>query len=309
MGFTRDYLVPPGTPLMRDPQNRTLKDLEDIDCIALVGVPWDWGVTGRPGARYAPQRVRSHLYELKTHSPTRGIMEKRPRDIGDVKVAPGDWATTGARVEAVLREAYTSCRHVIVLGGDHSITEWTISPLVEEGGKVGILLLDAHFDMRSVEEGYTSGMWLYDLYRRYRGRVKASIIGVGEYANPPYLAARAREAGFTVTPAVDVLRDPRVIDEAVKALEGTADAYYISIDVDHIDQAFAPGVNSPSPLGLHPHHTLMILERAIPALCPKGVDVVEVVPDLDVADATVRLAALITMRVAHLLEEACSRHA
>lgn len=305
MGLIGDYLVPPGTPLMRDPQNKTVKDLEDSERIALVGVPWDWGVTGRPGSRFAPQRVRSHLYSLKIYSPTMSNMERRPRDLGDVKIAPGDWATTGARVEAVLREAYNGYRHVIILGGDHSISEWTISPLLEKEGSVGILLLDAHFDMRSVEEGYTSGMWLYDLHRRYKGRVKASIIGVGEYANPPYLAARAKEAGFTITPAIDVLRNPSVIDEAVKALEDAADAYYISIDVDHIDEAFAPGVNSPNPLGLHPHHTLAILERAIPALCPRGIDVVEVVPDLDVADSTSRLAALITARAAHLLEEAC----
>lgn len=304
-----DLVEPPGTPLMRDPLNTRIGDLPDCDNIALLGIPWDWGITGRPGARFSPSEIRRALYSMKTYSPILGSLDCKPRDVGDVRVAPGDWSLTGVRVVEALRIAYESYRHVIVLGGDHSITEWTLKPLLEKYDRVGLILLDAHYDMRSVVEGYTSGLWLYNLYKMYGERIIASIIGVGEYSNPPYLAERAEEAGFHVLPAVDVLRDPGSIYEAIDYIEDEADAYYVSIDMDHLDQAYAPGVNAPSPLGLHPNHTLMILEEAIPALCPKGLDIVEVVPLLDRGGATVSLAGLFAARTLHLLREACGGNA
>ncbi|MCE4618043.1 MAG: arginase family protein [Desulfurococcales archaeon] len=305
MDDLRDLMVPPGTTLMRDPRNVAVRDLEESDRVALLGVPWDWGITGRPGSRHSPAKIRSYLYSMKTFSPVHGELRFAPRDLGDVKIAPGDWETTGKRVTNALQLIYSQFPHVIILGGDHSITEWTLTPLLEEYERVGLILLDAHYDMRSVEEGYTSGLWLYNLVKKYRGKLVASIVGIGEYANPPYLAERAEEAGFKVIPAQTVLNDPSTVYDAIEYIEGEADAYYISIDMDHIDQAFAPGVNSPSHLGLYPQHTIMLLEEAIPVLCPKGVDIVEVVPHLDVADATVRLSALIAAKIHHLFTGAC----
>lgn len=305
MGDVSELMVVPGSPLMRDPKNTVLKDLDKEDSLALVGVPWDWGVTGRPGSRYSPARIRSYLYSLRDYSPVLGRLRLVAKDLGDIKIAPGDWTTTSRRVSTVLSKLYSKYRHVLILGGDHSIVEWTLSPLIEKYERVGLILLDAHYDMRSVDEGYTSGQWLQNIYARYGDRLVASIVGIGEYSNPSYLAKRAEEAGFKVIPARRILEDPSSLYEAIEYVRGRADAYYISIDMDHLDQAFAPGVNSPTPLGLHPRHTLMLLEQAIPSLCPSGVDIVEVVPPLDVADSTVRLSALIAARIIHLYTKGC----
>ncbi len=290
---------PPGAPLLRDPGDERIGDLPVDERLALLGIPWDWGVTGRPGSREAPRAIRSRLYSLRPYSPRLGRLAGRPMDYGDLRVAPGDWGVTAERASRAAR--YLAERHsfTLILGGDHSITEWT-APAFHGEGTLGILLLDAHYDMRSVSEGYTSGMWLWRLRERLGDRLRVAIVGVADYANPAYLAERAEEAGFLVIPAEDVHRDPSIAYDAVDWLEENATQYYVSIDIDHLDASIAPGVNSPSSHGLQLHHTLALLEEAIPRLCPRAADIVEVVPHADPTGATVLHATLIAARTLHL---------
>ncbi len=296
-----DLLVPAGSRLIRDPMDVRFSALPVDERAALVGVPWDWSMTGRPGARWAPEAIRRALRGLAVHSPTLGDLRGRPVDLGDLRVAPGDYEATMGRLERLSSALRRRYGFVLYLGGDHSITEHIVAGLAGDGARVGLLVLDAHYDMRSVEEGLTSGMWLWRLHERLGDRLAAAVVGIGEYANPPYLARRAGEAGVLVVPAVEVLRDPLAALEAVEWLEDqAADVYYVSVDMDHLDQAYAPGVNSPSPLGLTPHHTLTVIEEAFEALSPAATDIVEVVPALDEQGRTVRLAALIAARMIHL---------
>jgi agmatinase len=186
----------------------------------------------------------------------------------------------------------------VFLGGDHSITRWTVEPLAENS--LGLLVLDAHYDMRSVEEGLTSGSWLWDLWVAHKGRVKAVIVGVGDFNNPEYLAMRAREAGFKVVPRLKLLESLQYALEAVDWLsEQGLENFYINIDVDHLDISHAPGVNSPTPLGMTPWESIRILEYAARKLKPRGVDVVEVTPQHDVAEVTVATAAKLLLYTIH----------
>ncbi len=300
-----ENFTPPGTPLLRDPQDTRIGGLRVRDDIALVGIPWDWGITGRPGSRETPAKLRSVLYSMRTFTPGWGTLKSKPMDLGDIRIAPGDWSTTSRRVRGTLKSIYNKYKLVIIFGGDHSISEWTISPLLEEGS-VGLLLLDAHYDMRSTVEGYTSGAWLWNLHKSYRDRLKAGIIGISPYANPVYLHERAREAGYMVLSSLDIMRDPQSWEGIVKALESmNLDYYYISIDIDHIDQSYAPGVNSPSPLGLTPIQSLEIIGEAVSRLCPKGIDIVEIVPAHDPTGSTLRIAGLIVARALHVYMEEC----
>ena len=289
----RAPLRPPGAPLLRDPGDVRVS-VSDDSPLGLVGIPWDWSTAGRPGARFAPGKIRSHLYSLRPHivgiSGGRGISV---RDLGDVAVVPGDYATTSRRIIEASKEVYTMLRFTVFLGGDHSITRWTVEGLLGEGRSIGLLVLDAHYDLRSTEEGLTSGSWLYDLLTAHRGRVKAVVIGVADFLNPPYLAERAAKLGVHVIPASRVHSDGvGVALEAVDYLRSLGlDAYYLSVDVDHIAEAYAPGVNSPSPLGLEPWVSATIIREAVAKLRPTAVDFVEVVPAHDVGDATSRLTA------------------
>ncbi|MET1128104.1 MAG: arginase family protein, partial [Thermoproteota archaeon] len=112
-----------------------------------------------------------------------------------------------------------------------------------------------------------------------------------------YLGERAAKLGVHVVPAWRIAREGvEAAGEAVEhLLESGAEEYYISVDVDHVAEAWAPGVNAPSPLGLDPRESAAILLEASRRLRPRGIDVVEVSPPYDVGDATSRLAAALLL--------------
>jgi agmatinase len=111
---------------------------------------------------------------------------------------------------------------------------------------------------------------------------------------------RAREAGFKVVPRLRLLESLQYALEAVDWLsEQGLENFYISIDVDHLDISHAPGVNSPTPLGMTPWESLRILEYAARKLKPRGVDVVEVTPQHDVAEVTVATTAKLLLYTIH----------
>ena len=292
---------PLGSRLLRDPRDRRISELEECDKASLVGVPWDWSTGGDPGARHAPSLIIRSILSLPPHAPGGSSIPCKPRVLGEVAVAGGDWERTASRIRRVTSELLGSQRFTLFVGGDHSITGPILEALLEEG-HVGLLMLDAHYDLRSVDEGVTSGSWLWRVAQKTAmagaPQLSVAIVGVADYANPGYLAERAERLGFRVIPASMLWEGPGPALEAVDWLaEAGADRYYITIDMDHIAEAYAPGVNSPSPLGVQPWVTARILDYAARKLAPRGADIVEVVPLKDRGGATVRLAALLGARL------------
>ncbi len=287
----------PGASLLRDPRDVRLRDrlVEDIGGadIVVLGVPWDWSVTGRPGARFAPHKIRSYLYSLTTFSPSRGEIRCGILDLGDVKVSPGDWATTRNRVKEAIRGVLSQGKKFLVLGGDHSITGPVLEALLEHGS-VGLFFLDSHYDLRSVGEGYSSGTWLWELYESYGGRsIRTVVVGIEDYSNPAYLSERAAKLGVRVVSLGDIVEEGlQPAFEAIDWLAGEeVDHYYVSVDMDHLGQAYTPGVNAPASIGMTPRETLALLGYTVNKLDPVGVDFTEVTPTVDLGDSTSRLTA------------------
>jgi len=304
-----DLLIQPGAPLIRDPNDRrVLSKLGSLEnsSIILIGIPWDWNITGRPGPRFSPQTIRKYLYSLTTFHPRLGDFDCGIFDAGNIRIAPGDWSISSKRITEVMRKMFGyNEKTTIILGGDHSITGAILRALLDTG-KVGLLFFDAHYDMRHLEEGYSSGTWLRELYEDYgTDKLNTALIGVLEYSNPPYLSQSARKYGVKVVTLDDILRGG--VEQALEAIDWLAnknlDYYYISVDIDHLDQAYAPGVNAPSPMGMSPRETLTILEYAIRHLHPKGVDFTEVSPLVDLNDITSRLTASLVTHTMHYICE------
>jgi Arginase/agmatinase/formimionoglutamate hydrolase, arginase family len=283
--------------LLKDPGDVRVGDLRPL--VPLVGVPWDWSTAGRPGARFAPSAIRSELLSYTPLSEDLGCLSVGFDDLGDVDVAGGDPALTGSRAIEAAREAMDVARGrgtpAVFLGGDHSITAWTARPFVEAGSTT--VVLDSHYDLRRLSEGVTSGAWLRELAESTK--VKAVVVGVSDYMNPPYARQRARELGVEVIIRQQLLRD---LDGSLERLRGLVrgSEVYLSIDVDHLAQAYAPGVNSPSPLGMTPQESLAVMEAVASSARVVGIDVTEVVPQLDPSGLTVRLAAALLLRAVHL---------
>ncbi len=284
--------------LLKDPDDMRVSELKPL--VPLVGLPWDWSTAGRPGARFAPSALRQELYSLRPLSLDLGRLEVGFDDLGDVDVAGGNAAETSKRAAESARRAMelASSRSVpaVFLGGDHSITGWVARPFIESGAS--ILVMDSHYDLRKVSEGVTSGSWLRELLESHRG-AEVMVVGVVDYLNPPYAPSRAVELGVSVVPRSAFLRSPSEAIERVREFV-RGRRVYLSIDADHLDQSFAPGVNSPNPFGMTPYESVAVIDSLRLAAEVVAVDVTEVAPPYDVGGSTVRLAAYLLLRAVHV---------
>lgn len=285
---------PPGSRLVMDPGDVRLGDLVDRGgCgergLCVVGIPWDWDTAGRPGARYAPSRIREHLYSLTPFGETRLC------DLGDVAIAPGDRVESWRRIVRAVEEASKICRGILVLGGDHSITSAVHPALARALGEpLGLLVFDAHLDLRRLSEGRSSGTYLKDLLENNRDLVSGvAVIGVRAHSNPGYMIGLAERLGIGFFTSEEASEDPEGVSEKALEILSRGRRIYVSFDSDSLDPGQCPGTNSPSPMGLSLREAIKILRMAGERLEVAGSDIVEYVPHLDLGDMCGRSLGLV----------------
>jgi formiminoglutamase len=267
----------------------------------LVGAPLSKTSISLSGASQTPQAIRELFGVLTTYNIDHDIdlADKLTlHDAGNAKIHATDLALSRLAiynaVETVCSAAPKSLP--IILGGDHSIT----APAFEAfrahiDGPVGIIQLDAHMDLRNLEDGgLTNGTPIRQLIESGTVRGKHVVqIGLHAFANAKPYADFAREHGITQYTARQVAREgiePLIARALDIATSGTK-AVYVTVDMDVLDQAYAPGVPAQIPGGM----TTWQLFDAVLALgkhpAVKAFDIVEVDPTQDLRRATVRAAA------------------
>jgi formimidoylglutamase len=281
----------------------------------LLGEPYDGAVISRRGAREAPDAVREALAGSKAHHFAHG----RVAGVGDLgNLAFGDRDSTidpdSAPVEAVqdavaevTRRLHAAPALPVFLGGDNSLTVPNVRPLLDEdvpgtaGSKtVGVVSFDAHLDCREPVDGASSGTPYRQLFDA--GLDGLAVVGARHFETSGSYADYLGERGGSIHPPETVRADPTgVVADAVEAL-GT-DAVYVSLDVDVLDDAAAPGVSAPTPGGLAPADLYAALGAVGGVVAEAdatlaGFEVVECSPPLDRDGRTVRAAS---RAVAHLL--------
>jgi formiminoglutamase len=270
--------------------------------VLLAGIPFDGAVLGRKGCRAGPTAVREAFRYLGGWDADReeSLKGLRIHDLGDTPTKADDARKTHAIAEEHLTKALRPhpSAALCVLGGDNSLSFATFTALhAVHGGKWGVVVLDAHYDLRPVGEQPSSGT----PYRRILTEVKGTPVkgpnlvevGIRPYANAPSLAAYAKQMGVHVVPMAAV-RDWGIRDVARYALEHAgrgADHLFLSVDIDGLDHSIAPGCTAPGAGGLT-FEEASHLVRAVAAdpRC-RGMDLVEVAPDLDPTGNTARVAA------------------
>ncbi len=269
-------------------------DLTGVD-VALLGVPFDGGVSFRPGTRFGPGEIRQHSRLIRTYHPALAVSPfevLHVADVGDVDVHPLDIKETQARVEAAVTAILEAGAVPIAVGGDHSLSLGTLRAIVRRHGPVGLVHIDAHQDMwtsyfgnpyfhgtpfrRAVEEG------LLDVRRVVQVGIRGSV-------NAPTDFDFARAHGIHTIRAEDVAQQGL---EWVKTqlLTIRGGPLYLSFDIDGIDPAFAPGTGTPEVGGLTSREAVDLV-RALVGLPLVGADLVEVSPPYDHSDITSLLAA------------------
>ena len=289
------YLGP--TTFCRVPLLTTADQLDDVrPDVAVVGAPWDDGVTYRPGARFGPRAVRTASYQnadwhLELEIAPLEVL--RVVDYSDALCLPGMAEASHAAIRDRVGEI--ASRHIVpmVIGGDHSIT-WPSATAVASAyapGSVGIVHFDAHADTGNHAWGnlYSHGSPMRRLIElgAVLGRNFVQV-GLRGYWPPKDVFdwMRAREMRWHL---MGELRDrgvAPVIDDAIaEALDGP-EHIYLSVDIDVLDPGFAPGTGTPEPGGMQPVDLLHAIRQITLRTDLVAMDVVEVSPPYDWAELT-----------------------
>ena len=268
--------------------------------IALLGLPDDTGVRlngGRAGAADGPRAFRAALASFGTTWDLDADREIDVRvfDAGDVEPVAGGTeaalAETHARVEAAARALHEHGCVTVGIGGGHDLALPCIAAWAKHHGEaVGGINLDAHLDVR---EKVGSGMPFRRLITGGHVDPRAFVeLGLGRFANDRGDLEWARSQGAMLIAADAVLESdfslPALFDQALRPGAG-----FVSIDLDGIDAAFAPGVSAPSPLGLGVGHAARVAEAAGGDARVGHFDIMELCPAQDREGRTARVAALL----------------
>ena len=257
-------------------------ELEGVDA-AIVGAPTDDLVSDRPGARFGPRAIRAASCPPGPHLEAKvdPMAELRLVDYGDAPVLPADAARTHKAIERTVGEVVAAGAIPIVLGGDHSIAEPDIRAVASRHGPVGLVHFDTHTDTGTEVFGVevSHGTPMYRLVEQGHVDPRRYVqIGLRGYWPGPREFAWQSERGITSFFMHDVREQGiRAIIERTLEIVG-AGATYLSVDVDVLDPAFAPGTGTPEPGGMTPGDLLWACRTLAGELDLVGADVVEVIP-------------------------------
>ena len=268
--------------------------------LAMLGLPDDTGVRlngGRPGAADGPRAFRAALasygatFDLEADAP----LDVRVFDAGDLEPAGGgDEAAlyrTHERVEAAVGALQDAGCVTVAIGGGHDLTLPSVAAVARRrGGAVGGINLDAHLDVR---ERVGSGMPFRRLIEAGHLDPRAFVeLGLGRFANEPADVEWLRARGGRLVSA-DAVRDGRVGLAEVFAEALGPGAGFVSIDLDGIDAAHAPGVSALNPRGLGVRDAERVADAAGRDSRVRHFDIMELCPPHDAEDRTARVAALL----------------
>jgi agmatinase len=275
--------------------------VEDMEAwradVGFVGVPFDGGTNDRPGARFGPAAIRdaSTRYEPEAAwqgwiDAERGVRVLRGvsmADVGDVDVRTVDLLENFDIITEAARVARRDCRVPVFVGGDHAITY----PIVRafDDGPLTIVQFDAHQDYTDEKFGVR---YSHDNHMRRSSElphvtqiVNVGLRGVLERFEP---WEAARRDGVIIVPAERVVREGAAA--ALAGVPGGGRAY-LTIDIDVLDPAGAPGTGYPEPGGLSYYQLKEALRLVAARYEVVGFDVTEVDPVYDASGVTARVAA------------------
>jgi len=264
---------------------------------AVVGVPFDGAVTNRPGARFGPQAIRAaSLMLCDGIHPHFNVTPLGQLGDGYDMVLPNASPLPAVREQIQAQAAQLMAQHhCVFLGGDHSITLPLLRAAKAQFGELALIHFDAHCDTWSDHFGEPSGhgTWTYEALTEglvsAQHTVQIGLRSSGERAAREYvqdqggLIFTARQLrgldGVALAPIVAQIRE-RIGSRPC----------YLTLDIDCLDPAFAPGTGTPEPGGLTSSQLLTLLEEVSP-LNLIGMDCVEVAPAYDHAELTSNAAA------------------
>lgn len=277
----------------RQPYTRNLAGVD----VAVVGIPYDGATSYRSGARLGPRGIREQSLLLWGYHNALAVAPFRALsviDYGDVEVVPVDVLATQRAIETEVGGIVAADCTVLSLGGDHSIALPLLRAHARKYGALAVIHIDAHPDTwdsefggnkyshgtpfrRAIEEG------LIDTSAYLQIGIRGPTAGPQDYADALGLGARMITLDEALASGI-----PAVVNE-VRQRVGSRNVY-LSLDIDALDPAFAPGTGTPEVGGFTSQQMLQML-RGLKGLNFVGFDLVEVAPPFDHGGITCILAA------------------
>lgn len=287
---------------MRLPVTRELKDVD----VAILGVPFDSGTSYRSGTRFGPRKIREASLMIWGHNSTLNVTPLKKLkvvDYGDVSVVPTSIEHTMSAITKTAGEVIETGTTLVTLGGDHSITLPLLRAHTRKHGPVSLVHIDAHIDTWEAEFEAVP----YSHGTPFRYALQEGLIRKGEYMQVGIRGplsgendyADAQELGARIVTIHEVMERGvnEVLREVHKRMQGPV---YVTVDIDSVDPAYAPGTGTPEVGGLSSYQLLQLV-RGLHGLNLIGFDLVEVSPPFDHGDITAILASNIVFEYLSLL--------
>lgn len=266
---------------------------------ALIGFACDAGVLrnkGNPGAAEGPAALRTSLANLAAPpGDPRGF-----HDAGDLVVSGEDPGPGQLALAEHLAPLLAQYRRVIVLGGGHETAwgSWQGLRRALPKARIGIVNIDAHLDIRAIgPSGPSSGTPFYQIHEAEAESFDYAVLGLAEEGNTEALRSRARQWNVNVVEDHALQTGPEAGFAAIDAICARNDAIYLTIDLDVLPAAQAPGVSAAAARGVPLHIVEAMIAHTLASGKVRLADIVELCPPRDQNDRTARSAALIARRL------------
>ncbi|HTY89673.1 MAG TPA: agmatinase [Methanocella sp.] len=249
---------------------------EDAEFV-LYGVPFDATSSYRKGSKWAPLEMRRASYNFETYNGDLDV------DLADVPIHDMGDCDVYCSVDDTLNEVYGVASQIvkakkipIMMGGEHSLTY----PCVKAyKGKIGFVVMDAHYDLREEYEGIRNSHACVS--RHIIDDLTDKYVSIGIRSGPKeeyeYVKKNKKIRSYTAND-VDEMGIEKILKETEAYLRD-CDRIYLSLDMDAIDPAYAPGLGTPEPFGMTPRQVRTVIRRLAPKTV--GFDVVEISPEYD----------------------------
>ncbi len=261
--------------------------------VGLVGVPLAAGSVTPGGCDQAPDRLRQTLRRIGRYDVETGReLATQVLDRGNVAVSGLSIEQATAPITAAVRESCEAHALTLVAGGNNAVTRPAVLGLSGALDEIGLITLDAHFDMRDTSEGLSNGNPVRALLEDGLPGANIAQVGLASFANSRAMHEDAIEAGNLVITVGDV-RENGLANAIARALDHVAhcDALVIDCDIDVIDRAQFPAAPGARPGGMAVHDFFRAVRRLASDARVRIIDLTEWDPPLDATDLSALTAA------------------
>jgi len=301
------HLKPHGEENFIDSYSTKAKELITLDIkentdFIMVGLPLSKTSISHSGASLAPEYIRDAFSNFTNYAISdQKEIKNKILDLGDIKMHPTEIIQNQQAIYEGVIDVINKYpqSNFFFLGGDHSVTYSTIRAVAEKSKNIGVIQFDAHLDLRNPKDGGpTNGTPFRRLIedKLIKGSNLVQI-GIRDFANSQIYHNFAKKNDVRTYTMEDVRKETliEILTKELNLLSESSDEIYLSVDIDSIDQAFAPGCTAIGPGGLTPQELLQGIDLVAKNQKVRAIDIVEIEPTLDFRNMTSRIAVNILL--------------